>query len=193
VLRRVWTFDGSDRIPSPEAVREVLKHVGWHRVEWDGRRIRLDPGMEIDLGGIGKEYASDRSARRIAERCAGSCLVNLGGDLVVTRPRTDLVPWLVGIENPDLVVPTAARSIRLTAGALATSGDARRYLIRDGVRYGHVLDPTTGWPVTGGPRSVTVAAGTCVDAGTLATMAMLQGRGAKAFLETQGVRFWTLG
>jgi thiamine biosynthesis lipoprotein len=192
VLRRVWTFDGSDRLPSHEAVEEVRSHVGWPRVVWDGRRVRLEPGMEIDLGGIGKEYAADRAAGLVKAISNRSCLINLGGDLVVTRARVVADPWLVGIESPDLPVPVAARQIRLSAGALATSGDAKRFLMKDGVRYAHILDPTTGWPVRDAPRSVTVAAGTCLDAGMLATFAMLQGRDAEAFLRAQNVTHWVL-
>jgi thiamine biosynthesis lipoprotein len=78
----------------------------------------------------------------------------------------------------------------LVRGGLATSGDARRFLLKDGVRYAHILDPATGWPVRGAPRSVTVAAGTCTDAGMLATFAMLQGRRAERFLRAQGVDHW---
>lgn len=80
--------------------------------------------------------------------------------------------------------------LSLAAGALATSGDARRFLLKDGVRYGHILDPRTGWPVRGAPRSVTVAAPTCTEAGVLATLAMLQGREARAWLAAQGAPHW---
>jgi thiamine biosynthesis lipoprotein len=62
--------------------------------------------------------------------------------------------------------------------------------VKDGVRYGHILDPTTGWPVRGAPRSVTVAAGTCLDAGMMATFAMLKGRDAEAFLQEEDVQHW---
>jgi thiamine biosynthesis lipoprotein len=188
VLRRVWRFDGSDRVPTPDDVERVRALVGWDRVRWEGSTLQLQPGMEIDFGGIGKEYAADRAAALVP----GHCLVNLGGDLLATGPRRGGLPWRVGIESPDVPVPLARHLLDLHAGALATSGDSKRFLLRDGVRYGHILDPTTGWPVRGAPRSVTVAAGTCLDAGMLATFAMLQGAGADAFLEAQGVRHWIL-
>lgn len=82
--------------------------------------------------------------------------------------------------------------LELEHGALATSGDSRRFLLKDGVRYGHILDPRTGWPVADAPRSVTVAASSCTEAGLLATLAMLEGPGARTFLESQGVRHWIL-
>jgi thiamine biosynthesis lipoprotein len=80
----------------------------------------------------------------------------------------------------------------LEHGALATSGDSRRYVLKDGVRYGHILHPGTGWPVIGAPRSVTVAASSCTEAGLLATIALLQADRAEAFLDEQGVRYWIL-
>ena len=84
------------------------------------------------------------------------------------------------------------RVINLKTGALATSGDARRFLQKYGIRYSHIIDPTTGWPVKDAPRSVTVAADTCVQAGMLSTLAMLEGAEAEAFLEAQGFDFWCL-
>ena len=76
--------------------------------------------------------------------------------------------------------------------SVAVSGDTHRFVLRDGVRYSHILDVRTGWPVPGVPRSVTVAAGSCVEAGILATFAMLQGGAPEAFLVEQGVHHWCL-
>jgi thiamine biosynthesis lipoprotein len=80
--------------------------------------------------------------------------------------------------------------LEIRAGALATSGDARRFLLKDGRRYGHILDPRNGWPVEDAPRSVTVAADTCTQAGMLSTLAMLQGKNAEAFLDAEGAKYW---
>lgn len=189
-LRAAWRFDGSDRVPAPEAVAALLDRVGWHRVRRratpGGAEIALPRGMEIDLGGLGKEYAVDRVAALLAARTARPFLVNFGGDLVASGPPAEGA-WRVGVERPDAPPWTLA----LVRGALATSGDARRYLLKGGARLGHVLDPRTGWPVAGAPRSVTVAAPTCSAAGALATVALLHGAGAEAFLEGQSVRWRT--
>ena len=80
--------------------------------------------------------------------------------------------------------------IELLSGALATSGNTRRFLVHDGVRYSHILDPTTGWPVMDAPHAITVAADTCTQAGMLSTMAMLKGADAENFLAAEGVRHW---
>jgi len=192
VLRQIWTFDGGDHIPSGSAVSEVLQHVGWHRVDWTGKSIRMPPGMEIDFGGVGKEYAVDRVAAALREKSKVSCLVNFGGDLAVTAPPATRPSWQIGIESLHGESGGADRVIGLATGALATSGDARRYLLRNGIRYSHIIDPTTGWPVTDAPRSITVAADTCVQAGMLSTLAMLKGADAEEFLSTQVVDFWCL-
>jgi thiamine biosynthesis lipoprotein len=80
--------------------------------------------------------------------------------------------------------------LELTRGSLATSGELRRFLLRNGVRYGHILDPYTGWPVGEAPRSVTVAASSCTEAGLLSTLALLHGAQAETFLQMQDVRYW---
>ncbi|MGI9224123.1 MAG: FAD:protein FMN transferase [Woeseiaceae bacterium] len=190
VLREVWTFDGSDRLPSKEAVARMLQRVGWHRVDWQSPTLRMDPGMEIDFGGIGKEYAVDRVALQLREASENGMLVNFGGDLAVTRPPTKRPGWQVGIESVSAESAAAEKVITLRAGALATSGDARRFLLRDGVRYSHILDPRTGWPVRQAPRSITVAADTCTQAGMLSTLAMLEGDRAEVFLRGESVRYW---
>jgi len=190
VLRHVWTFDGSDCVPARGQVAPIMEKVGWHRVSWQPPVLQMPAGMEIDLGGIGKEYAVDRASSMLRERAAVSCLVNFGGDLAVTAAPQRFGHWKVGIEAvaTDASIPSSMLNLRV--GALATSGDARRFLLRDGVRYSHILDPRTGWPVPGAPRSITVAADTCTQAGMLSTLAMLKGEGAEAFLDAEGVRHW---
>lgn len=191
VLRRVWHFDGSDRIPSRDAVAAILPLVGWSSLTWRRPTLTLPRGMELDFGGFGKEYAADRVAGLLAKAAPQtSILVNLGGDLCVTRPRREGRPWVVGIEDPAQTgIP---RVLEIRQGALCTSGDARRFLRADGVRYGHILDPRTGWPPPNAPRSVTVVAATCTEAGLLSTLAMLAGAGAQEFLAAQGVPFWVI-
>ncbi len=204
VLRRLWRFDGSDRVPARAAVRELLPLIGWDQVRWRRPELTLPEGMEIDLGGLGKEYAVDRAAQLVSLRTRAAVLVNFGGDLRALGRRRDGKPWRVGVEAPtpapgDGLALAAgagparpALTLELEQGALATSGDSRRFLLKDGVRYPHILDPRTGWPVPDAPRSVTVLADACLEAGLLATLAMLRGRGARAFLGAQGVRHWVL-
>jgi thiamine biosynthesis lipoprotein len=190
VLRKVWTFDGSSAMPTPAQVDAALACVGWHRVQWRKPILQLEPGMQIDLGGIGKEYAVDLAAARVEEIAPGSsCLINFGGDVVVRNLRQDGQPWRVGIEASEHA-GEAMRLVHLTRGGLATSGDSRRFVFHQGRRYSHIIDARTGWPVSDAPHSVTVAADTCTQAGSLTTLAMLQGKECENFLRASGVKYW---
>ena len=190
LLRHAWKFDGTDRIPRAGEVERLLPLVGFDKVQWHSPHLLLPAGMELDFGGIGKEYAVDRAYGLLAQRCRAPFLINLGGDLRANRPPPH-GPWQVGIERPD-ANRTATMILDLEHGALATSGDSHRYLLKNGVRYGHILNPRTGWPVPNSPRSVTVAAASCTEAGLLSTLALLRGAGAQEYLEEQGVRYWIL-
>ncbi len=188
ILRRVWTFDGGSLVPSEEEVRQVLGGVGWHKARWDRPVLQLQAGVEIDFGGIGKEYAVDRAVMQLREMTDTPCLVNFGGDLAVTGPPRHRPAWSIGIDGSGL--GNADNVIKLSDGALATSGDSRRFIEKDGIRYSHVLDPHTGWPVRDAAASITVAADTCTQAGMLSTLAMLRGGGAEAFLSEQNEQYW---
>lgn len=188
ILRHAWKFDCSDRVPESKAIERLLPLIGFNKLEWCSPRLLVPMGMELDFGGIGKEYAVDRAYEMLAMNRSDPFLINFGGDLRANRAPAH-GSWQVGIERPD-TVGEATMILELEHGALATSGDSRRYLMKDGVRFGHILDPRTGWPVAGTPRSVTVAASSCTEAGLLATLALLQGDRAKGFLEQEGVRYW---
>jgi FAD:protein FMN transferase len=190
ILRRAWKFDGSNRVPDAATVAALLPSIGFDKVRWDPPILLLPAGMELDFGGIGKEYAVDRAYDLLAGRCSVPFLLNFGGDLRANRPPPQ-GPWRIGIERPESEM-TAAMLLDLEIGALATSGDSHRFLLKDCVRYSHILDPRTGWPVADAPRSVTVAASSCTEAGLLATLAILQGANARGFLEEQGARHWIL-
>ena len=100
VLRRLWRFDGGDRLPSRRQVKELLPLIGWEKVDWRSPSIALRPGMELDLGGIGKEYAVDRAIALLGGETAAPLLLNFGGDLRVSGARRDGQPWRVAIEDP---------------------------------------------------------------------------------------------
>ncbi|MDH4182150.1 MAG: FAD:protein FMN transferase [Betaproteobacteria bacterium] len=189
VLRRAWDFK-SARLPQAQDIDGLLPLVGWQRIEWDGSQLRLPlPGMEIDFGGIGKEYAADRAAARLQELGARHGLVNLGGDVRIIGAQPDGSAWKVGVQDPRGDAGVVIASLPVPAGAMATSGDYERFFEHDGRRYCHLLDPRTGWPVAHW-RSISVVAPLCVLAGACATIAMLKPvTQALAFLDEQGVRY----
>jgi thiamine biosynthesis lipoprotein len=193
ILRKAWRFDGSDNLPKRPTVKKLVKRVGWGKVSWEKASwkkgiLTMKPEMEIDLGGIGKEYAVDRSIQLVQQLTDRSVLINFGGDLATNSENRRQSYWSVG----QLVTGKehAVAMFRLRRGAIATSGDAHRYLLKDGVRYSHVLNPKTGWSVPNTPHTVSVAALTCIEAGMMSTLAMLQGDKAGEFLKLQEVEHW---
>lgn len=187
VLRRAWDFKRAPpRVPALREIDALLPLVDWRAVAWDGRTIRLPrAGMEIDLGGIGKEYAADRVATIALEAGIAHGLVNLAGDVRVWGGRPEGGPWHVGIRHPRAEGATIG-GIAVGDGAVATSGDYERAFDVDGRRYCHILDATTGWPVDGW-QSMSVAAPLCVVAGSGATVGMLLGDDAPAWLAAEGL------
>ena len=187
VLRQAWNFK-AQRPPEQATIAELLPLVGWQYVRWDRPWFSLTKlGMEIDFGGFGKEYAADRAASVLVAAGAEHALVNLGGDVRLIGPQANGAPWRLGIQHPRLANQLIA-SIEIKEGALATSGDYERFLIHDGKRYSHLLDPHTGWPVQCA-QSVSVKAPLCVFAGAMASCALLLGDAGLEFLRAQNVEF----
>ena len=186
VLRRVWDFKRGVP-PTDEAIAEVLQLIGWERVRRDAAGVALARGVEIDFGGIGKEYAADKAAAALSSAGIAHALVNLGGDIRAIGPHPGGKPWRIGIMHPREAGRTIAQ-VSLTDEGLATSGDYERFFIHDGRRYSHVLNPQTGWPVEG-PQSVSVIAPLCIVAGSCATIAMLKEGAAEDYLREQGLAY----
>ncbi len=189
VLRRAWDFRRAPpRLPEPDALAAATALVGWTGVEWGERSIRLPrKGMEIDFGGIGKEYAADRVATICVEHGVLHALANLGGDVRAIGTQGDGRPWRVGVRHPR-AEGKAIAYVDLADAAIATSGDYERYFDLDGRRSCHVLNPRTGMPVSHW-QSVSVVAPLAVVAGSCATIAMLLEAAGEAFLAAQGLSY----
>lgn len=189
VLRRAWNFSQPQpQLPSPGDLQRLLPLVGWDLVAWQPPHLRLPlPGMELDFGGFGKEYAADRAASVLHAAGVRAALVNLGGDIRVLGPRPDGRPWVLGVAHPRREGQMLG-GVDVHSGALATSGDYERYFECDGRRYCHILHPGTGQPAQHW-QSISVLAPACLAAGVLATVAMLSGEAALPFLRAQGVEF----
>ena len=188
-LRRAWNFDRGNRLPDPSDIKALLDFVGWDQVTWADNEIILPPKFEIDFGGIGKEYATDRCLALALQLDVSDVLINLGGDIAVHSQWPEAEPWEVGVECTHLP-ETHDAMITIGRGGIATSGDTNKYLIKDGIRYSHVLDPRTGWSVREAPQSVTVAASSCSEAGMYSTLAMLHGENAEQFLRKSKAQYW---
>jgi Membrane-associated lipoprotein involved in thiamine biosynthesis len=185
LLRQAWNFK-EPRLPRTRQLEELLARVGWDKVKWSSPHLEFQvAGMELDLGGVVKEYAADRAATLCMEHGVRHGLINLGGDIRVVGPHPDGSPWQIGIRDPRKP-DRMLRSVALRQGALATSGDYERCFTLDGRRYGHILNPRTGWPVQG-LAAVSVIADYCVVAGSAATIGMLKENAGKTWLVGLGL------
>ena len=172
VLRRIWNRERTS-LPRALELDASLALVGWERVEYSEKQVYLPlKGMELDFGGVVKEYAADAAALIAEREGVRHGLINLGGDIRVVGPQPGGQPWPVGIVHP-LRTDSAVATVSLMNGALTTSGGYERYVAIGGRRYSHLIDPRTGWPVDG-LLSVSVAAERAVVAGSIASIALLQ-------------------
>jgi thiamine biosynthesis lipoprotein len=174
---RLWDFKAPDaEPPSPDAVREAMRHVGYKNVVLDEKKRTVflrDPEARIGLGGIGKGYAANRAVIVLKEKGVEHGVVNAGGDLVAFGRREDDAPWDVTIAHPRRPDRVFAR-IALTEQAVVTSGDYESFMVADGKRYGHILDPRTGYPADA-LRSVTIVCPDAELADALATAVFVMG------------------
>jgi thiamine biosynthesis lipoprotein len=178
-LWEVWGFARrAGAIPPPDQLTEARRHVGSHLIELDAERKTvhfLDPGVKLNLGSIGKGYAADRCGERLLAAGIEDFLVQ-GGNSSVLAHGASAPPqggaaaaghWLVGVRNP-LHLDRRLTELRLSNRGLGTSGTQFQSFRHQGRRYGHILDPRSGWPAEG-VLSATALASTAALADALST------------------------
>lgn len=185
LLRKAWRFD-SGQLPDQALIEQLLNNVGWHKLEWRNPVLSFPlPGMEIDFGGVVKEYAADRAAVICQNAGVHHGFVNLGGDIRIIGPHPDGQSWSIGIRHPRQ--PGAVlTTLQLNAGGMASSGDYERCIQIGDQRYGHIINPKTGWPVQH-LASVSVAGDFCLIAGSASTIAMLKQEDGPQWLADLGL------
>ena len=162
----------------------VTVPVDWTHIEFDGRSVRIPAGTLLDLGATAKAVAADRCARLVYQQTGSGVLVNLGGDLATAGPAPD-GGWHILVQDTD-DDPASQVTIGTDAG-LATSSTRRRRWSRGGEALHHIIDPRTGTSVDPVWRSVSVAAGSCLDANTISTAAIIRGYRAPEWIAALGV------
>jgi thiamine biosynthesis lipoprotein len=168
----LWGFyRKASRRPAPMAVDSVRALVDWRRVELDAaaRTVRFTaPGTAIDLGGIAKGYALDRALDALAARGLHDALLNLGGQIAARgAPPESPEGWIVGVRDP-LAPDSLVATVLLADESIASSGGYERFVVLDGVSYGHIIDPRRADPVTD-VAGVSVIAKRAIEADALAT------------------------
>jgi thiamine biosynthesis lipoprotein len=175
-LIRLWDWKADHPvIPNSAQIDEARRLTGWGKVKRVHGKVFLPaPGMALDFGGFGKEYAVDIVAQIAADFGIPDVLVDFGHDLRALGTPPGRPAWHIGLEDPNNPGKTAG-SIAITGKGVASSGDYVRCFKIDGRRFGHIIDPRTGWPVSNGCSQATVVAGTCLQAGVLSTTAFVLG------------------
>jgi thiamine biosynthesis lipoprotein len=205
-LLRLWNWKAPQPvIPRDGEIAAALRLVGWPKVQRAPGRVFLpEPGMALDFGGFGKEYAVDMVAQLALSHGIENVLVDFGHDLRVLGAPPGRPAWHIGLEDSHQPGRSWGSLAITGSRGIASSGDYIRCFQREGRRYGHILDPRTGRPVANGCRQATVVAATCLHAGVLSTTAFVLGvpegidfiqlcPAADGFLVTETARAQTRG
>lgn len=177
-MDRIWKFDGSmTEMPTPEAIRKSVEKVGYQNILLDSAASTIFlqlPGMKIGFGALGEGYAADRCREMMIAKGIKAGIVNGSGDMSVWGSHPGGQPWTIGIADPknsdDLyaIVP-------LRQGAVVTSGSYEKFVVFNGKRYAHIINPATGYPATG-LTSVTVFGPSAETANGFSTSIMVMGK-----------------
>lgn len=179
-VTNLWQIGSDDaRKPSDEEIEAALEVIDYRKVTLDEDNLTVkleDKGMVIELGGISKGYIGGRVKDILASYGVTTAIINLGGNVVVmgTSPSSD-EGWNVGVQDPDEDRGQVVGTQRVTDGAVVTSGIYERFLEVDGVKYHHILDPKTGYPLDNEVSGVTVFARTSFEGDSYSTALFLFG------------------
>ena len=175
-LIKLWNWKQSPPVvPDAEAICAARELVGWNKIQRRPGGIFLPQrGMALDLGGIGKEYAVDCVVGMAIQRGIQNVLVDFGQDVRVRGHAPEKKFWWIGLDDAN-APGKCWTGVAVTDHAVATSGDYLRHFIFNGTRYGHILDPRTGYPALNDCRAVSVIAPSCTIAGLLSTSACILG------------------
>ncbi len=174
----LWDFTGENMgiLPDEEKLEQAAARVDWTQIDLNEEGVLLPAGMTIDLGAIAKGYITDRIADFLQERGVKSGFLNFGGNVLAIGNKPDGSEWNIGIQDPlgkrDQNIVGAAR---VSGEAVVTSGIYERGFDLDGVRYHHILDTSTGWPVQNELAGVSIIAPNAFDADTLSTTVFAMG------------------
>ncbi|WP_439558967.1 FAD:protein FMN transferase, partial [Dyadobacter sp.] len=179
-MERIWKYDGSmTQMPSPEAVRKSVALVGYHNIILDKANLTIFlklKGMKIGFGALGEGYATDKCRSMMLERGIQAGIVNGSGDMSVWGKQPDGRDWVIGINDP--VKPGELFAVLpIQQGAVVTSGSYEKFVMLDGKRYSHIINPATGYPATG-LTSVTVFGPSAEMANGFSTSIMVMGKEA---------------
>ncbi|HEV8270825.1 MAG TPA: FAD:protein FMN transferase [Chitinophagaceae bacterium] len=175
--KRLWNFDKTmTSLPDPETAKKLVRLINYRNVILDKNNCTVflkEKGMRIGFGGIGKGYAAEKAKSLLQKRGVKSGIINAAGDLTAWGYQPDGKPWTIGIADPNTVRQSFS-FLEVTNTSIATSGNYEKFIIIDGKKYSHTIDPKTGLPVRG-IKSVTIICPNAEIADAMATPVMIMG------------------
>ena len=176
----LWDIGGDNsQVPSQEAIERAISLVDWRLVELDTEACTVflpKEGMSLDLGGIAKGFAADQLVAIAQEAGVQRALFDLGGNIYAFGAKADGSPWRVGVKNPQSPAGEPALAVAVKDSSIVTSGMYERFFEQDGVRYHHILNPATGFPVWNDVQSVTIVSKSSMLADALSTSVFILGQ-----------------
>ena len=186
----IWDFTSGEAVlPDAETLAKAAELVDWTKIGIDGNTVTLPEGMMIDLGGIAKGYIADRIRQYLMEKGVEHAILSFGGNVIAIGQKPDGSDWKVGVQDIDKPTGETMMVLRNSGGSTVTSGIYERGFDLDGVRYHHLLDPATGWPVQNELASVTILSDSSMVGDALSTAVFVLGTEDGLFLveSLQGV------
>jgi len=189
-LVKQWGFGfKTNKMPKKQGVDSLLRFVGYKNLSINGNRlIKKFPETHIDFNAIAQGYTVDLVAEYLIKNHCNDFIVEIGGEVRANGFKENRKPWIVGIERPaenDSSERAIQLKIVLKNQSISTSGNYRKYFIKDGIKYSHTIDPSTGYPVHHSLLSVSIIANDCTTADAYCTAFMVMGIDkAKEFLKT---------
>lgn len=178
----LWGFGRAGRlraVPPKQKIAALMPEIGFENIQIDpdGSLVKKNKLVALDLSSIAKGYGVDQVAQVIGRSGFDNYLVEIGGEIFASGHRADGKLWRIGINRPriDAAVDDVYKIVELNNQGFATSGDYRNFFVVDGIRYSHIIDPRTGYPVSNGVVSVSIIAGNCTLADGLATAVLVMG------------------
>lgn len=167
-LVKLWGI-GTDnaKVPTKEEIDSKKALINYKNLLLDenDKKVMLNKaGMSLDLGGIAKGYAADEAARILKENGVNHAIINLGGNILALNDNPDGHPWRIGVQNPFEPRGEALGTVEVTNKTVVTSGIYERYVEKNGIKYHHILNPFTGYPMDNSLASVTLITNVSIDA-----------------------------
>lgn len=182
-----WGFTtGENRVPEKEEIASLLRNTGYENVTLDKNAVTLPRGFMLDMGAVGKGFAGDKAAQILSEHGVTSALLDLGGNIQAIGSKPDGSPWRIALRDPQSGGNVGI--LELSGMAAVTSGAYERYFTdENGVTYGHIIDPKTGFPAESDLLQTTVIAESGAYADALSTALFVMGlEGAAEFHRNNG-------